>query len=426
VTPATGATSVRMKPVREGAAAVYEVQRVRQDFPILQQRINGRPLVYLDNAATSQKPRAVLESLQAYYTECNSNVHRGLHQLSERATEAYEQARAKAQRFLNASDSREIIFVRGTTEAINLVAHSYGRENLKPGDEVLISAMEHHSNIVPWQMVCQQTGAVLRVCPMNDRGELLLDEYRKLLSSRTRIVAFTHVSNALGTINPVKQMVKMAHEAGAVALIDGAQAAPHLTIDVRDLECDFYAMSGHKMYGPTGIGVLYGTRGLLDAMPPYQGGGEMIKSVTFEKTIYNDLPHKFEAGTPHIAGAIGLGAAIDYLNILGLDRIAAHEHELLAYGTRALASVPGIRFIGAAAHKAAVLSFTLEGVHPHDIGTILDHEGIAIRSGHHCAQPVMDRFGLPATARASLGLYNTKEEIDALVAALGRVNEVFG
>jgi len=404
----------------------YDVQRVREDFPILKQMVHGKPLVYLDNAATSQKPQAVIDAIQDYYTGYNANVHRGLHALSERATEAFEEARAKVQRFLGARDSREIVFVRGATEGINLVAQSFARSRLRKGDEIVISTIEHHSNIVPWQILCEQTEAVLRVIPINDRGELLLDEYDKLLGPRTRLVSVTQVSNALGTINPVREMVEKAHRVGAAVLIDGAQAAPHVQLDVQDLDCDFYVFSGHKVYGPTGIGALYGKLEHLEAMPPYQGGGEMIISVTFEKTLYNRVPHKFEAGTPDIAGAIGLGAALDYLTALGLDEVATHEQELLAYGTEALAGIQRLRLIGTARKKASILSFVLEGIHPHDIGTVVDREGVAIRSGHHCAQPLMQRFGVPATARASLGLYNTRQEIDRLVAGLNRAIEVLG
>ncbi|MBV9852861.1 MAG: cysteine desulfurase [Armatimonadetes bacterium] len=404
----------------------YDVQRVREDFPILRQTVHGRPLVYLDNAATAQKPQSVIDTLVRYYTEENANIHRGVHLLSQRATQEYEDARAKVQRFLNAASTEEIVFVRGATEGINLVAQTYGRRHVGPGDEVVISAMEHHSNIVPWQMLCEEKGARLRVVPINDDGEILLDEYEKLLGPKTKFVSLVHVSNALGTINPVGEMIEMAHRRGVPVLVDGAQSVPHLGVDVRALDCDFFVFSGHKLYGPTGIGVLYGKRALLKAMPPWQGGGDMISSVTFEKTTYNTLPYKFEAGTPNIAGGIGLGAAIDYVNGLGVDAIAAHEHELLEYGTRELSKVPGLRLIGTARHKAGVLSFVLEGVHPHDIGTILDEEGVAIRTGHHCVQPVMQRFGIPATARASLGCYNTREEIDALTRALDRVAEVFG
>ncbi len=406
--------------------APFDVRRVREDFPILKQRVHGKPLVYLDNAASTQKPRAVIDAELRLYTEFYSNVHRGVHLLSERATEAYEGAREKARRFVNARDTSEIVFVRGTTEGINLVAQTYGRKHVQAGDEVVVSAMEHHSNIVPWQLLCEEKGAKLRVIPMNDDGELLVDEYEKLLGPRTKFVSVAYVSNALGTVNPVRRIVELAHRWNVPVLLDGAQAAPHLAVDVQALDCDFFTFSGHKVYGPTGIGVLYGKASLLDAMPPYQGGGDMIRSVTFEKTIYNSLPYKFEAGTPNIAGGVGLGAAIDYVTGLGLANIARHEQELLAYATEAIAEVPGVRIIGTAREKAGVLSFVLEGVHPHDIGTILDREGVAVRTGHHCAQPVMKRFGVPATARASLGLYNTREEIDALVAGLLQVRKVFG
>nr|WP_178119051.1 cysteine desulfurase [Pseudomonas akapageensis] len=394
-------------------------------FPILAQQIYGKPLIYLDSAATSQKPLAVIEAMSHFFLQENANVHRGVHYLSVRATEEYEKARSKVQGFLNAEHVEEIVFVRGTTEAVNLVAQTYGKAQLRDGDEVLISAMEHHSNIVPWQMLCEQTGARLRVAPIDDAGELLLDELERLIGPRTRLVAVTHVSNVLGTINPIRRIVELAHAQGARVLIDGAQAAPHLKIDVRALGCDFYALSGHKMYGPTGIGVLYGRRELLDAMPPYQGGGDMILSVSFEKTIYNKPPYKFEAGTPNMVGAIGLGAAIDFLAALGPEAIAAHEQRVLAYAQKALAAVPGLRLIGTAAQKVGVLSFVLDGIHPHDIGTILDREGIAIRTGHHCAQPLMNRFGLAATARASLGCYSNEQDIDGLVAGLAKVQEVF-
>ncbi|HET7752015.1 MAG TPA: cysteine desulfurase [Terriglobales bacterium] len=403
----------------------YDEQRVRRDFPILGQKVHGKPLVYLDNAATTQKPQQVLDAIVRYYSEDNANVHRGVHQLSERATEAYERARAIAQRFLNAARPEEIIFVRGTTEAINLVAQSYGRRNVGAGDEVIITAMEHHSNIVPWQMLCQEKGARLRVVPINDRGELILEEYERLLGPGTKLVALGQVSNALGTINPVRRIIELAHRQGVPVLVDGAQAAPRMKVDVRELDADFYAFSGHKIYGPTGIGVLYGKASLLDAMPPYQGGGDMISSVTFEKTVYNKLPHKFEAGTPHMAGAIGLGAALEYVSRLGIENVTAHEQDVLAYATEQVSAVPGVRLIGTAREKTGVLSFVLEPIHPHDIGTILDQEGIAIRTGHHCAQPVMQRFGVPATARASFGLYNTHEDVDALVRGLNRVREVF-
>ncbi len=406
--------------------ASFAVERIRNDFPILKQQVHGKPLVYLDNAATSQKPQVVIDTVTQYYLAQNSNVHRGVHFLSEQATQAFEGARAKVARFLNASNAREVIFVRGATEGINLVAQSYGRTFIKAGDEILISAMEHHSNIVPWQMLCEQIGARLRVIPFNYDGELFLDEYERLLNEWTKLVAVVHVSNALGTINPIKQIIEMAHRRGIPVLVDGAQAVPHMRVDVQELECDFYAFSGHKLFGPTGIGVLYGKADLLEAMPPYQGGGDMISAVTFEKTHYNTLPYKFEAGTPDIAGVIGLGVAIDYLSEIGLDAITAYEHELLAYATDALSTIKGVRIIGTAREKAGVLSFVLDGIHAHDIGTILDHEGIAIRAGHHCAMPVMQRFGVPATARASLAFYNTKEEVDALIRAIHKVIEVFG
>jgi len=410
---------------RGGRSAAFEVERIRQDFPILGEKIRGKPLVYLDNAATSQKPQVVIDTIRQFLSTYNSNVHRGVHQLSERATEVFEQARTRVQSFINAAESREIIFVRGTTEAINLVAQSYGRTHIGTGDEIVISAMEHHSNIVPWQILCEQTGAVLRVVPINDDGEMLLDEYVTLLTPRTRLVAVAHVSNALGTINPVREIIRLARRQGVPVLVDGAQAVPHLQVDVRELDCDFYAFSGHKVFGPTGIGVLYGRARLLEAMPPYQGGGDMIKSVTFAKTVYNDLPFKFEAGTPHIGGVIGLGAALDYLDGVGLDRVTAYEHELLAHATEVLSAIPGVRIIGTAKEKASVVSFVVDGVHAHDIGTVLDHEGIAIRAGHHCAMPVMERFGVPATARASLAFYNTRAEVDALVRGIHKVIEMF-
>jgi cysteine desulfurase/selenocysteine lyase len=408
-----------------GASVAFDVDRVRKDFPLLRQQVHGQPLVYLDNAATSQKPQVVIDTLTRYYAEENSNVHRGVHLLSERATEAHEAARANVRRFLNAADTREIIFVRGATEGINLVAQSYGRASIKPGDEIIISWMEHHSNIVPWQILCEEKGAVLRVIPINEDGEVLLDEYERLLNPRTRFVALVHVSNALGTINPVTQMIEMAHRQRVPVLLDGAQAVAHLPVDVQALDCDFYVFSGHKVLGPTGIGVLYGKADILEAMPPYQGGGDMILSVTFEKTRYNTLPYKFEAGTPHIAGVVGLGAAIDYLRGIGLDRIAAYEQDLLGYGTDVLSAIPGLRLIGTAKEKAGVLSFVLEGIHAHDIGTILDQEGIAIRAGHHCAMPLMQRFGVPATARASLAFYNTRGELDALGRAIRKAIELF-
>ncbi|MFO1519148.1 MAG: cysteine desulfurase [bacterium] len=408
------------------STATWDVAKVRADFPILRQKVNGKPLVYLDNAATSQKPETVIETLNRYYREDNANIHRGVHALSERATDHYEKARGKIQKFINARESREIIFTRGTTEAINLVAQTYGRTQLKMGDEIIISGLEHHSNIVPWQMVCLQNCAFLRVIPINDRGELILEEFEKLITEKTRLVAVNHVSNALGTINPVKKIIEIAHRHGIPVLLDGAQAIPHLKVDVQELDCDFYAFSGHKLFGPTGIGVLYGKEKLLEAMPPYQGGGDMISMVTFEKTVYNHLPYKFEAGTPDISGVIGLGAAIDYLNGIGFESAAAYEHGLLEYGTAALSDIGGLRLIGTAREKAGVLSFVMDDVHPHDIGTVLNLEGIAIRTGHHCAMPVMQHFNVPATARASLAFYNTKEEIDALVKAIKKVKEIFG
>jgi cysteine desulfurase / selenocysteine lyase len=414
-----------MSTVSSQTAPILDVDKIRAEFPVLRQTIHGKPLVYLDSAATGQKPWAVIEAIRRFHEVDCANIHRGVHELSQRSTAAYEETRTKARRFLNARNKNELIFVRGTTEAINLVASSWGRKGVREGDEIVISAMEHHSNIVPWQMLCEANQAKLRVIPMNDRGELILEEYEKLLNPRTRMVAVTHVSNALGTINPIKQIIEMAHHAGALALIDGAQAAPHVKIDVQALDADFYAFSGHKVFGPTGIGVLYGKAKLLNAMPPYQGGGDMIRTVTFEKTTYNDVPYKFEAGTPNIAGGIGLGAALDYACHVGLDKIAAYEHELLVYGTAKLLEIPGLRLIGTAAEKAAVLSFVMEGIHPHDIGTVLDRQGIAVRTGHHCAQPVMDFFGIPATTRASLAVYNTFAELDALALGLHKVKEVF-
>ena len=402
----------------------YDVRKVREDFPILSTRVHGKPLVYLDNAATSQKPRAVIDAMRSYYETLNSNIHRGVHHLSELATRAFEAARLKAARFLNAADPKEIVFVRGATEAINLVAQSFGA-GWKAGDEVLVTHLEHHSNIVPWQILRDTRGIVLRVAPIDDRGEVVLEEFERLLSPRTKLVSVAHVSNALGTVNPVQRMIKLARGAGAAVLLDGAQAVPHLPVDVRALDCDFYALSGHKVYGPTGIGVLYGKAALLEKMPPWQGGGDMILSVSFEKTVYNRIPHKFEAGTPHIEGVIGLAPALDYVTGLGLAAIAAHEHDLLVYATAALSEIQGLRIYGTARDKAGVLSFTLEGVHPHDIGTILDQEGLAIRTGHHCAQPVMDRFQVPATARASFAFYNTRAEVDALVAGIVKVQRMF-
>jgi cysteine desulfurase / selenocysteine lyase len=403
----------------------WDVERIRKDFPILHQQVHGKPLIYLDSAATTQKPQVVLDALQAYYTADNANVHRGVHLLSERATQAYEAARTRIQGFLHAAQPREIVFVRGTTEAINLVAQTYGRRTVGPGDEVLITALEHHSNIVPWQMLCEEKGAVLRVVPIDDAGEVDLGTYEGLLNGRTRLVAVAHVSNALGTVVPVEHMIEAAHRRGIPVLVDGAQAVAHMAVDVQALDCDFYALSGHKVFGPTGIGVLYGKADLLERMPPFQGGGDMIKAVSFEKTVYNDLPYKFEAGTPDIAGAIGLGAAIEYLEALGRDHVAAYERELLAYGTERLSGLPGVRLIGTAREKAGVLSFVVDGVHAHDVGTILDREGIAVRTGHHCAMPVMARFGVPATTRVSLALYNTRDELDALAGAIGKVQEIF-
>jgi len=412
--------------VKNTGATGYDVYRVREDFPILAELSHGKPLIYLDNAATSQKPRQVLEAMDHAYRHAYANVHRGVHDLSERATRAYEDARSRVQRFIGANDAREIVFVRGTTEAINLVAATYGRANIREGDEILITEMEHHSNIVPWQLLREQTGAKLKVAPINDAGELLMEEFEKLLSERTRIVALVHVSNALGTINPVRRMIELAHDAGAKVLIDGAQAVPHMRVDVQDLGCDFYAFSSHKLYGPSGVGVLYGRYDLLDAMPPYQGGGEMIRRVTFERSDFAKPPTRFEAGTPNIVAPVGLAAAIDYVENLGLENIAAHEDDLLRYATDIAADTEGMRLIGTAAQKASILSFELKGVHPHDIGTIVDHEGVALRAGHHCAMPVMDHFRVPATTRASFGLYNTREEVDALFASLAKVREVLG
>lgn len=405
--------------------AIFDVEKIRADFPILHRKVRGNPLVYLDNAATSQKPQAVIDAIVRYYDSANANIHRGVHYLSQIATEEFEAGREAVRRFLNARQASEIVFTRGTTEAINLVAQTFGRARLQPGDEILITALEHHSNIVPWQMICGERGAKLRVAPINDQGELVLDEFEKLLGPKTKLVAVSHVSNALGTVNPVKKIVAMAHQRGIPVLVDGAQAVPHIAVDVQDLDCEFYAFSAHKMYGPTGVGALYGKLELLEAMPPYQGGGDMISSVTFEKTTYNRVPHKFEAGTPDMAGVAGLKAAIEYMTAIGLDKIAAHEHDLLEYATKRLATIDGVRLIGTAADKASVLSFLLEDVHPHDIGTILDEQGIAVRTGHHCAQPVMDRFCIPATVRASFAVYNTRSEVDALVNGLRKVREVF-
>jgi cysteine desulfurase / selenocysteine lyase len=405
---------------------LFDVRSIREDFPILRTLVHGRPLVYLDNAATTQKPQAVLDAVVRSYAQENANVHRGVHLLGERATEAFEGARTSVRRFLNAADSREIVFVRGATEAINLVAQTYGRAHVGPGDEIVLTEMEHHSNIVPWQMLCEQTGARLRVWPITDDGELQLEALDALLTERTRLVAVVHVSNTLGTVNPVRAIVQHAHRLGIPVLVDGAQAVAHVPVDVQALGCDFYALSGHKLFGPTGIGVLYGRLPLLEAMPPYQGGGDMIRSVSFEKTLYAGPPHKFEAGTPHIAGAVGLGVAVDYLSEIDFAAIEAHEQDLLAYGTDALSRISGLRLLGKARHKTGILTFVMDGVHAHDIGTILDQSGVAIRTGHHCTQPLMERLGVPATARASLALYNTREEIDALVDAIGKVREVFG
>jgi cysteine desulfurase / selenocysteine lyase len=411
--------------VVRAASPRLDVAALRGDFPILRERVNGRPLVYLDNAATTQKPQAVIDALVDYYTRDNSNVHRGVHTLSQRATDEYEGARARIARFIGGVSTEEVIYTSGTTGGINLVAQSYARPLLRPGDDVVISALEHHSNIVPWQLVCEQTGASLKVVPIDDAGEVDMAQYERLLGPRTRIVAFTHVSNALGTITQIERVVALARAAGAAVLVDGAQAIAHVGVDVRKLDCDFYAFSGHKIFGPTGIGVLYGKAEVLDAMPPYQGGGDMIRSVTFEKTEYNELPYKFEAGTPNIAGAIGLGAAIDYVERIGIGAIGAHEEALLRHATQRANAIPGLRIVGTARHKAAILSFTLEGIHAHDVGTILDNEGIAVRAGHHCAMPVMDRFGIPGTARASFAVYNTLEEVDALIAGIEKVQRMF-
>jgi cysteine desulfurase / selenocysteine lyase len=403
----------------------YDVDRIREQFPILNRRVNGKPLIYLDNAATTQKPHAVIDAIRRYYSEHNSNIHRGVHYLSQKATEEYEGVRKKLKDFINADHTHEIIYVRGATEAINLVAHSFCRNRIRANDEILISGMEHHSNIVPWQILCEETGAQLKVVPISDAGEIDRDEYGRLLGPKVKMVSLVHISNSLGTINDVKEMIAMAHARGIPILIDGAQAVSHMKVDVRDLDCDFYVFSGHKMFGPTGVGVLYGKTEHLEKMPPYQGGGDMIKSVTFEKTIYNELPYKFEAGTPNIAGVIGLGPAIDFIASIGLEHIARYEQELLRYATDAVSGVDGLRIIGTAAHKSAVISFMLEDVHPHDIGTIIDAEGVAIRTGHHCTQPVMQRFGIPATARASFAMYNTRKEVDALVKGIHKVKKVF-
>jgi len=403
----------------------FGADKIREDFPALRLKVHGKPLVYLDNAATTQKPQVVIDALTRYYTEENSNVHRGVHFLSQVATQAYDGGRNRVRRFLDASHDHEIVCTRGTTAGINLVAQSYGRKYLGAGDEVVISAMEHHSNIVPWQMVCDEKRAKLKVIPITDAGELCLDEYERMLGDRTKLVAVAHVSNALGTVNPVREMIALAHQRGVPVLVDGAQSASHMPVDVQELDCDFYAFSSHKLFGPTGIGALYGKADLLEAMPPYQGGGDMISSVSFEKTIYNTLPYKFEAGTPHIAGVIGLAAAIDYVEAIGRKQIAAYEADLLAYGTELLSAIPGLRLIGTARAKASVLSFVVDGIHAHDVGTILDMDGVAVRAGHHCAMPVMKRFGLPATARASLAFYNTRADLDALTKAIHKAIEVF-
>ncbi|GFE90828.1 cysteine desulfurase [Steroidobacter agaridevorans] len=408
------------------SATALDVAAIRRDFPILHQTVNGKPLVYLDNAASSQRPKSVIEAISRYYEHDHANVHRGVHTLSQRATDAYEGARETIRRFINARDTKEIVFVRGTTEAVNLVAQSFLRPGFEPGDEILISALEHHANIVPWQLLREQVGAVLKVIPINEQGVVDFDEFQKLIGPRTKLLALAHVSNALGTIVPVEKFIKVAKQHGVPVLLDGAQAIPHTAVDVQALGCDFYCFSSHKMLGPTGMGVLYGKRELLEAMPPWQGGGDMILSVSFEKTTFNQLPWKFEAGTPHIAGAIGLATAIDYLEKIGMDRIAAYENELLEYATERLSALPGLRIVGTAPDKAAVVSFTLDGIHPHDIGTILDTEGVAIRTGHHCAMPVMDFFKIPATARASMSFYNTREEIDRLVTALEHTRQVLG
>jgi cysteine desulfurase/selenocysteine lyase len=407
------------------AVGAFDVEAVRREFPILRETVHGKPLVYLDSAASAQKPQAVIDAERHVYERSYANIHRGVHHLSMVATDAYEKARAKVQRFLGAAESREIVLLRGATEAVNLVAQSYGRKHVGAGDEVLITGLEHHSNIVPWQLLCEEKGAALRVAPIDDAGEVDMAAFERLLSPRTRIVSVAHVSNALGTVNPVRRMAELGHAAGAVVMVDGAQAAPHLAVDVRAIDCDFYAFSGHKVYGPSGVGALYGRAALLEAMPPWQGGGDMIASVTFEKTTWNELPYKFEAGTPNIAGGIALGAAVDWVEGIGLDAIAAHEDELLRYGTPLLEAIPGLRIVGTAREKAGVLSFVLDGIHPHDVGTILDYEGIAVRTGHHCAQPVMDRFGIPATTRASLACFNTRGELDTLARGLRKVQEMF-
>ena len=418
----TASDVMASRPVTQG----FDIERIREDFPILHQEVHGNPLVYLDNAATAQKPQSVIAAVENYYRHDNANIHRGVHQLSERATKAYEDSRRKVQKFLNAAESKEIILLRGATEAINLIAQSYGRSRLKAGDEILITEMEHHSNIVPWQLICEQTGAVLRVAPFNEQGELQLDEFHKLLNSKTKLVSVVHVSNSLGTVNPVQEIIEAAHAQGTPVVLDGAQAVPHVAVDVQALGCDFYVFSGHKLFAPTGVGALYGKSALLEQMPPYQCGGDMIRTVTFDKTEYNALPYKFEAGTPNIAGGIGLGAAIDYLNEIGMEAIKNYEHELLDYATRAALEVEDLTLIGTAYDKASILSFVLEGIHAHDLGTILDHEGVAIRAGHHCTMPVMQHFGVAATARASLAFYNRREDVDRLIAAIHKARELFG
>jgi len=419
-------TGVGARPANHTPSTAFDVERIRRDFPILHQKVHGKPLVYLDNAATGQKPLAVIDAERDFYLHDNANIHRGVHELSERATRKYEAVRGKIQRLLNAREVHEIVFVRGTTEALNLVASGFGRKILQPGDEVLITAMEHHSNIVPWQILRDEKEIVLQVAPIGDAGELVWDEFEKLLGPRTKLVSLAHVSNVLGTINPIKRVVEAAHARNIPVMVDGAQAAPHLKIDVQELDCDFYTLSSHKLFGPTGVGALYGKTRWLEALPPYQGGGDMIRSVSFERTIYNALPYKFEAGTPNIGATIGLGAAIDYVNQVGLESMACHEHGLLQHATERLLAIPGLRIIGRASEKAAVASFVVEGIHPHDLGTILDHEGVAIRTGHHCAEPLMHRFGVPATARASFAFYNTLEEVNRLVAAVEKAKELLG
>jgi len=416
---------VKQEPVEQELKSIYDVYRIREDFPILKIKVRNKPLCYLDNAATTQKPQQVLDTLNKYYTSMNSNIHRGVHYLSEAATDAYEKARVKVKNFINAKSEKEIIFTRGTTEGINLVSNSYGRKNIKEGDEIIISNMEHHSNIVPWQLLCNEKKAKLKIIPIDDNGEIIFDEFLKLISNKTKLISVVYVSNSLGTINPVKQIIEAAHKNNIPVLLDAAQSVNHLPVDVQKLDCDFLAFSGHKLYGPTGIGVLYGKENILESMPPFMGGGDMISKVTFEETTFNELPFKFEAGTSNIAGAIGFGAAIDYVTSIGIDKIAVHEGALLDYATQRLKEVPGLAILGNAKHKSAVISFIFDNIHPHDIGTFLDYEGIAVRTGHHCTQPVMERYNIPATSRASFGLYNTLEEVDILVDALKKVIEVF-